>query len=206
MLLVPLVLVLAGIETALILLLRFALTHSITWPLTLIGVLAGVLLIAGVSCELFCIHRTQSVRGVSFLFCGIDALGDVTSAISVMLQRPRDYVALGVYVGEYVAWCAVFACGVWFGLVPWGCRRWAVVRKVAGNWACCRGLDGAREGGMQEGEGRIGEQGAEGQDERQDGGDDVPSPSMSVFRMASHGTVDSIRRRPPRQADLTGTA
>jgi len=47
------------------------------------GVLGGVLLCAGVGCEYLEIWKTGGVDGISFLFCGIDAAGDVFSVLSV---------------------------------------------------------------------------------------------------------------------------
>jgi len=83
--LIPLLLLLGALETALILLCRLALRHGHLWPTTLCGVLSGVLLCAGVGCEYYGIWKSRSVEGISFLFCGIDAAGDVCSGISVCM-------------------------------------------------------------------------------------------------------------------------
>jgi len=53
------------------------------WSTTLMGVLSTVLLSAGVLRHYYDIYVHRTVRGISFLFVGIDALGDVFSFVSV---------------------------------------------------------------------------------------------------------------------------
>lgn len=53
------------------------------WPVTLMGVLSTVLLSAGVLRHYWDIYVHRTVRGISFIFVGIDAAGDVFSLISV---------------------------------------------------------------------------------------------------------------------------
>lgn len=65
--------------------------RHITWPVTLIAILAAVLLAVGVLrhyCDIY-IHRT--VRGISFIFVGIDAAGDLFSLISVCKISPGNH-------------------------------------------------------------------------------------------------------------------
>lgn len=69
-----------GVEAALILALKAA-TGS--WPVTLVGVLSTVLLSAGVLRHYWDIYSHRTVRGISFIFVGIDAAGDVFSLASV---------------------------------------------------------------------------------------------------------------------------
>ena len=73
----------AGLEVALIFACRIAMQHGLNWPATLMAVLAGSLLCAGVLREYYDIYKHNTVRGISFLFCGIDAAGDVFSLLSV---------------------------------------------------------------------------------------------------------------------------
>lgn len=75
--------VLGGIEAGLILGLRAAKHESVKWPLTLMAVLSATLLAAGVLRHYWDIYRHRTVRGISFIFVGIDAAGDLTSLISV---------------------------------------------------------------------------------------------------------------------------
>ncbi len=53
------------------------------WPITLMGVISTVLLSAGVLRHYYDIYVHRTVRGISFIFVGIDAAGDVFSLISV---------------------------------------------------------------------------------------------------------------------------
>ena len=144
-----------GVETALILALRIGLRNSIQWPMTLMAVLAALLLAMGVLEQYLAIWKHRSVEGISFLFCGIDALGDLTSIISVIFESQLSVVGLVVYGVELFLWLGVFACGGYYKLVPW-------VKKQA-----ARGVD------------------VEGQHEQHEIAlHDLPS-SSSVFRIAS---------------------
>lgn len=53
------------------------------WAMTLMGVISAVLLCAGVLRHYYDIYVHRTVRGISFIFVGIDAAGDVFSLISV---------------------------------------------------------------------------------------------------------------------------
>jgi uncharacterized protein with PQ loop repeat len=111
--------VMGGIEAALIFALRIGVKDGVDWPLTLMAVLAAVLLALGVMEQYLAIWKNKSVEGISFLFCGIDALGDVTSIISVVFQPELDILGLVIYGVEFVLWCGIFACGFYFRLLPW---------------------------------------------------------------------------------------
>jgi hypothetical protein len=115
---VTLALVMAGVEVAMFFAVRLAILQEMNWPLTTMAVLAAVLLSLGVMEQYLAIWRNRSVEGISFLFCGIDALGDVTSIISVAFERSINILGFAMYGAEFVLWCGVFACGFWFKLVP----------------------------------------------------------------------------------------
>ena len=53
------------------------------WAVTFMGVLSTVLLSAGVLRHYYDIYVHRTVRGISFIFVGIDAAGDVFSLVSV---------------------------------------------------------------------------------------------------------------------------
>jgi uncharacterized membrane protein HdeD (DUF308 family) len=72
-----------GIETALIFALRIGMLNGTRWPVVLMGVLSAVLLALGVLRHYYDIYIHRTVRGISFLFVGIDAAGDVFSLISL---------------------------------------------------------------------------------------------------------------------------
>lgn len=115
---VPLASVLGGIEAALIFALRIGKDRHVEWPVTLMAVLSAVFLAAGVLCHYWDIYRTRTVRGISFLFVGIDAAGDLTSLVSVLFQPSLDVLGLVIYGTELVLWIGVFLCGGYFNLIP----------------------------------------------------------------------------------------
>lgn len=118
-LVLPVACAMAGIETALIFALRIGASRGVTWPLTLVAVLAALLLALGVLEQYLAIYRHRSVAGISFLFCGIDALGDLTSIIAVIFEPQVNIVGLVVYGVELLLWFGVFACGGYYKLLPW---------------------------------------------------------------------------------------
>lgn len=111
--------IMGGIEAGLVFALRAGQRVGTNWPLTLMAVLAAILLALGVCEQYLAIWRSRSVEGISFLFCGIDALGDVTSIISVVFERHLDMLGLVIYGVEFVMWMGVFALGFYFKWFPW---------------------------------------------------------------------------------------
>lgn len=146
-----------GVETGVIFALRIATERRTEgeveyyWPVVLMGALSAVLLCAGVGRHYVDIWKERTVRGISFLFCFIDALGDLTSLVSVVFWwkagRSLDVLGLVVYGSELVLWLGVFACGGWYNLRPWlrgkiGERKSRGVVQRSGS-----GAVSAREGG-----------------------------------------------------------
>lgn len=80
---VPLLLVLGGIEAGLIFALKEAKSRGLEWPFILMAVLSAALLAAGVLRHYWDIYVHRTVRGISFFFVGIDAAGDLFSLVSV---------------------------------------------------------------------------------------------------------------------------
>lgn len=111
--------VMGGIEAGLVFALRYGSAEGTTWPLTLMAVLAALLLALGVCEQYVAIWKAGSVEGISFLFCGIDALGDVTSILSVIFERHLDILGLVIYGVEFLMWMGVFALGFYFKWLPW---------------------------------------------------------------------------------------
>lgn len=74
---------LGGIETGLIFGLKAAKSHDLDWPSILMAVLSACLLAAGVLRHYWDIYVHRTVRGISFIFVGIDAAGDLFSLVSV---------------------------------------------------------------------------------------------------------------------------
>jgi hypothetical protein len=122
-LVVPVACIMGGVQAALIVALRIAKEKQLQWPLTLMAVLSAALLAAGVLRHYWDIYVHRTVRGISFLFVGIDAAGDVFSLLSVLFQRNIDVLGLVIYGTELILWIGVFACGGYYNLVPWVRRR-----------------------------------------------------------------------------------
>lgn len=124
-------LLMGGIEVALVFALRNSYTknHRIQgardeeerlkdWPTTLVAILSAALLAAGVLRHYWDIYTHQTVRGISFVFVGIDAAGDLFSLVSIFFQQTLDVLGTTIYGTELALWIGVFACGGWFNLMP----------------------------------------------------------------------------------------
>ncbi|KAG9564378.1 PQ loop repeat protein, partial [Aureobasidium melanogenum] len=116
---VPIACCMAGIELGLIFALRHGLHQNIHWPQTLMAVLAALFLACGVLAHYWDIYTHKTVRGISFTFCFIDAMGDLTSLISVFFQPRLDVLGVVIYGVELVLWMGIFACGGYYNLRPW---------------------------------------------------------------------------------------
>ena len=115
----PIALIMGAIQAALIVSLRIAKTRHVDWPMTLMAVLSAVFLAAGVLCHYWDIWKHRTVRGISFIFVFIDALGDVFSLVSVFFQPRFDVLGMIIYGTEFVLWCGIFACGGYYNFRPW---------------------------------------------------------------------------------------
>ncbi|KAH8174299.1 PQ loop repeat protein [Sarocladium implicatum] len=163
--LTPIIFAMAGIQAGLIVGLGILKDRGVEWPMTSMAVLSAVLLAAGVLRHYWDIWVHRTVRGISFTFVGIDALGDVFSLVSVMFQRELNILGMVIYGTELLLWIGVFACGGYYNFMPWMLR--------------------ARQGGEVETEEPMRENEA-GDSERDDGValHEMPS-STSVFHTAS---------------------
>ncbi|KAI1622176.1 PQ loop repeat protein [Exophiala viscosa] len=132
----PVAAAMGGIECGLVFALRRAKHHHTEWPITFMAVLSACFLCAGVLRHYWDIYKERTVRGISFIFVGIDAMGDLTSLISVFFQPHLDILGMIIYGSELVLWLGVFACGGY-------CRkRWSP--DLRGDVLIC--LTDAREG------------------------------------------------------------
>lgn len=116
---IPIAGVMGGIQAALIIALRIGRDRHTEWPIQLMAGLSAALLAAGVLMHYWDIYVHRTVRGISFLFVFIDAMGDLTSLISVFFQPTLDVPGIVIYGLELALWCGVFACGGYFNLLPW---------------------------------------------------------------------------------------
>lgn len=80
---IPLLIVLGGIEVALVFALQAAQRHQLRWPIILMAALSAAFLAAGVLRHYWDIYVHKTVRGISFIFVAIDASGDLFSLVSV---------------------------------------------------------------------------------------------------------------------------
>ncbi|KXH27664.1 hypothetical protein CNYM01_09160 [Colletotrichum nymphaeae SA-01] len=119
----PIATVMAGIQVALVIGLRIVKARGTEWPMILMAALSAALLAAGVLRHYWDIYLHRTVRGISFIFVGIDAAGDVFSLASLFFQRRLDVLGVVIYATEFVLWCGVFACGGYFNLLPWARQR-----------------------------------------------------------------------------------
>jgi len=115
----PVAALMGGIECGLVFALRRAKHDHVHWPITFMAVLSACFLCAGVLRHYWDIYKERTVRGISFLFVGIDAMGDLTSLISVLFQPSLDILGMVIYGSELVLWLGVFACGGYFNFRPW---------------------------------------------------------------------------------------
>lgn len=135
---VPIACLMGGIEAALIVALRIGISRGIQWPVTLMAVLAALFLALGVLRHYWDIYKHRTVRGISFIFVGIDAMGDLTSLISVVFQPTVDVLGLVIYATELTLWIGVFACGGYYNLTPW--MRWKLSDR---NSAVAQSIEGS---------------------------------------------------------------
>ena len=156
-----------GVQAALIFALRHAKDRDLEWPLILMAALAAALLAAGVGSHYVDIYLHRTVRGISFIFVGIDALGDVFSLLSVVFQTKIDILGMVIYATELTLWIGIFACGAYYNLVPWLKEKYG----KTGNPATCDVS-------------QIGERGAASANTTSIALHDLPS-STSVFRTPS---------------------
>ncbi|SPO03185.1 related to integral membrane protein [Cephalotrichum gorgonifer] len=113
----------AGSQAALIVSLRLLKERHIEWPMTLMAILSAVLLAAGVLRHYWDIWVHRTVRGISFIFVGLDAAGDVFSLLSILYQPTLDILGIVIYATEFVLWCGIFLCGGYYNLLPWIRKR-----------------------------------------------------------------------------------
>jgi hypothetical protein len=171
-----------GVQAGLIFAIRHAKNKILHWPSILMAVASAALLGAGVLRHYVDVYLHRTVRGISFIFVGIDALGDVFSMISVIFQPKLDVLGMVIYGTELVLWMGIFICGAYYNLMPWIAARRAEPR-VEGDKS-----DGHRSPSVET--------------EERDGAaaiasgialHDFPS-STSVFRTPS-GEIEVIRQR-----------
>ncbi|KAH0594201.1 hypothetical protein MHUMG1_08040 [Metarhizium humberi] len=122
--LAPIVVIMGGCQAALIVGLGVLRYRGVDWPMTVMAVLSASLLGAGVLSHYWDIWVHRTVRGISFMFVGIDAAGDLFSLISVFFQPKLDVLGMVIYGTELALWLGVFACGGYYNFLPWARKKW----------------------------------------------------------------------------------
>lgn len=133
LLITPILCLMGGIEAALIMALRIGKSRGVEWPSKLVAGLAGFLLCAGVATHYVDIYKNHSVRGISFLFVGIDAAGDIFSFAGVIFEPSLDIAAMAVYAAEFALWSGVVGCGFYFDFLPWLTHTLRARKKTSTN-------------------------------------------------------------------------
>jgi hypothetical protein len=112
-----------GVEAGLIFAIRHAKKEGLQWPSIVMSAASATLLAAGVLRHYVDVYFYRSVRGISFIFVGIDALGDIFSLVSVVFQRKLDVLGMVIYGTELVLWIGIFMCGAYYNVIPWAIAK-----------------------------------------------------------------------------------
>ncbi|KAI4605056.1 hypothetical protein J4E80_010739 [Alternaria sp. BMP 0032] len=168
---VPVACLMGGIQAGLIFAIQHAKSEGLRWPSILMAVASAALLAAGVLRHYVDVYVHRTVRGISFIFVGIDALGDLFSLVSVVFQPKLDVLGLVIYGSELVLWIGIFLCGAYYNLPSW--------------YAAKKETERTNEGLDEPNSGPAGTSGI--------ALHDLPS-STSVFRTPS-GEIEAIRQR-----------
>lgn len=120
---VPVACIMGAVQAGLIVAVRHAMQRDVHWPSILMAVASAALLAAGVLRHYVDVYLYRTVRGISFIFVGIDALGDVFSLVSVVFQPKLDVLGMVIYGTELLLWIGIFICGAHYNLRPWMAAR-----------------------------------------------------------------------------------
>ncbi|KAI4095056.1 MAG: hypothetical protein L6R37_007133 [Teloschistes peruensis] len=115
LLLISLIALFAGIQTLLIFLIRPAYHRGTSWPVTLVGVLAALLLISGyIPVPFEILKRRGRVVGIDFGFLTIDCLGAFFSLMAIATQNTVDILGVVMY-----SLCAAIEAGIFISQGIW---------------------------------------------------------------------------------------
>jgi uncharacterized protein with PQ loop repeat len=106
---IGLAILLGGVEAAGILSFRLVVIkgNGVNWPLYLMSSLAAFLLSLGVLREYLQIYRHRSTAGISILFIILDALGDLTSLLSILFETKPFIFGIIAYAMELMLWIGI---------------------------------------------------------------------------------------------------
>lgn len=120
---VPVAGLMGAVQAGLIIAVSHAKEQGLHWPSVIMAVASAALLAAGVLRHYLDIYLYRTVRGISFIFVGIDALGDAFSLVSVVFQPKLDTLGVIIYGTELVLWIGIFVCGAHYNFKPWVVAR-----------------------------------------------------------------------------------
>ncbi|KAL9598014.1 MAG: hypothetical protein Q9219_004770 [cf. Caloplaca sp. 3 TL-2023] len=113
-----------GIQALLVLTLREPYGRGVEWPMTLVGVIAAVLLAAGLIPPYFEIaKRSGRVVGINFVFISIDWLGAFFSLMALVAQNTFDVLGGVQYIVVLLLEFGIFASHLIFLLRTRSLRR-----------------------------------------------------------------------------------
>ena len=123
--------VFGGVEAFLILTLRPLYDRQVAWPIMIIGIVAAILLVAGLVPPYFELwKRSGRVVGINFLFLGIDWLGAFFSLMGVVAQSTFDPLGGCLFIVCIVVEGGIFVShGIWLLRT----RKLRAVAKAAGQ-------------------------------------------------------------------------
>lgn len=87
------------------------------------AILSAIGLGLGVLRHYWDIYTHRSVRGISFFFVGLDAAGDLTSLLSVVIVKPVDIEGSAIYAVELALWIGIMWLGVVYNLREWVTKK-----------------------------------------------------------------------------------
>ncbi|KAG7532115.1 hypothetical protein FFLO_03857 [Filobasidium floriforme] len=80
------------------------------------AILSAIGLALGVLRHYYDIYQERTVRGISWGFVLLDAMGDLTSLLAIALHAPIDPVAAVIYATELVLWIGIMIAGLGYNL------------------------------------------------------------------------------------------
>ncbi|KAL8824215.1 MAG: hypothetical protein Q9191_005216 [Dirinaria sp. TL-2023a] len=90
----------AAVEFLLVYVIRKPYSKGVSWPVTLVGILAAVLMVSGyVPVPFEILKRRGRVIGIDFGFLTIDWLGAVFSLMALVAQQTFDALGGATYIG-----------------------------------------------------------------------------------------------------------
>lgn len=113
-----LVLLFTGIETAFVVGFKYGDVSESTLERVILAmaVLSALGLALGVLRHYLDIYQERTVRGISWGFVMLDAAGDLTSLLAIVLKSPVDTVAVGIYATELGLWIGIMIAGLVYNL------------------------------------------------------------------------------------------